>query len=121
MRVLVCGGRRYADPICIWKTLDQIARDRGCIRLIIDGASDDVTGPYIGADYWANQWALARGIPTVRCHAEWKQHGKAAGPIRNRKMRDEYKPDLVVAFPGGHGTEGMVALAEEGGIEVIRL
>lgn len=121
MRVLVCGGRRYADPICVWRTLDQIDSERGGIRLVIDGASDDVTGPYVGADYWGHQWALARNRPTERHHADWKAHGRAAGPIRNRQMRDDGKPDLVVAFPGGNGTRSMTTLAEQAGIEVVRI
>lgn len=120
MRVLVCGGRRYADPICVWRTLDQVDQDRG-IRCVIDGASDDVTGPYVGADYWGHQWALARNKPTERFHADWKGQGRAAGPIRNRRMRDEGKPGLVVAFPGGNGTRSMIALADETNIEVIRI
>lgn len=121
MRILVCGGRRYADPICVWRTLDQIDGERGGIRCVIDGASDDVTGPYVGADYWGHQWALARNRTTVRCHAQWKVQGRAAGPIRNKMMCDEQKPDLVVAFPGGNGTRNMIALAEKAGIEVVRL
>jgi UDP-N-acetylmuramoylalanine-D-glutamate ligase len=35
-------------------------------------------------------------------------------------MLNEGKPDLVVAFPGGAGTENMVSLATKAGIEVIR-
>lgn len=121
MRIIVCGGRRFADPAYVWKTLDQISAERGGVRCVIDGASDDVTGPYVGADYWGHQWALARNIPYARCHAEWKALGRAAGPIRNRRMLDEQKPDLVVAFAGGNGTRNMCSLAEDAGIEVVRL
>lgn len=52
--------------------------------------------------------------------ANWKKFGKAAGPLRNVKMIEEGKPDVVIAFPGGHGTANMVALAEASGIPVIR-
>jgi hypothetical protein len=120
-RILVTGGRHFADPILLWRTLDLIDSTRGGIRLVIDGASDDVTGPYFGADYWAHQWALARNKATVRVHADWKAHGRAAGPIRNKRMRDEHKPELVVAFAGGNGTRGMMSLAREAGIEVVEI
>lgn len=61
--------------------------------------------------------ALARGI-TVEPHpADWKRHGRAAGPIRNQKMLEE-KPEMVVAFPGGKGTADMVKKAGQAGIEV---
>lgn len=117
-KVIVCGGRNFNDVPLLWRTLDRIAHNYGGIKRIIDGASDDVTGPYKGADYWANQWAIASGIPTHRCHAEWKIHGKSAGPIRNQAMLNE-KPDLVVAFPGGYGTADMVRRARAAGIEVV--
>lgn len=119
MRVLVTGGRYYADTARIWRVLDQIDAERGPIRVVIEGASDDVTGPYIGADYWSHQWALAHNRGTVRCHAEWKTQGKAAGPIRNQRMLDEHHPDAVVEFPGHVGTANMVALARKAGVEVI--
>ena len=51
--------------------------------------------------------------------AEWHRLGRKAGPIRNQRMLDEGKPDLVVAFPGGTGTAGMVALACKAGVRVI--
>jgi hypothetical protein len=44
--------------------------------------------------------------------------GKAAGPIRNQRMIDEGKPDLVIAFPGGRGTADMVSRAKKAGIPV---
>jgi len=40
---------------------------------------------------------------------EWDELGKKAGPLRNQRMLDEGKPDLVVAFPGGGGTKDMVS------------
>jgi hypothetical protein len=121
LRIIVTGGRDFADPAFLWRTLDQIDRERGRISCVIEGASDDVTGPYVGADYWAHQWALARNRPTARCHADWQVQGRAAGPIRNRRMCDMLKPDLVVSYPGGKGTRNMTDLAREAGIEVLEL
>jgi len=119
-RVLVCGGRDFNDVPLIWKTLDAIQDQRGISR-VIEGASDDVTGPYVGADYWAREWACSRDKSSSRFHADWKRHGKAAGPIRNTRMIEEGKPDLVIAFPGGKGTANMVAQARAAGIEVIEI
>jgi hypothetical protein len=50
--------------------------------------------------------------------AQWKKHGRAAGPIRNQRMLDKGKPDLVVAFPGGRGTADMIRRAERAGVPV---
>lgn len=47
--------------------------------------------------------------------------GRAAGPMRNKQMLEEGKPDLVVAFPGGAGTENMVKQAKAAGIRVLRI
>jgi len=121
IRLLVCGGRYFANPTFLWRSLDEIDATRGRISCVIEGASDDVTGPYVGADYWAHQWALARDRPYERHHAEWKIHGTAAGPIRNRNMRDKGKPDLVVSFPGDKGTRGMIEIARAGSIQVLEL
>src|SRR4051812_40077289 len=91
MRLLVCGGRHYSDVAFIWRSLDAVHAKRR-IGQLMEGASDDVTGPYIGADYWANQWALARGVPPLRFRADWKGEGRAAGPLRNGKMISEGNP-----------------------------
>jgi hypothetical protein len=57
---------------------------------------------------------------TIPYPADWKQHGKAAGPIRNQQMVDT-KPHLVLAFPlpGSKGTWDAVAKAEKAGIPVV--
>jgi hypothetical protein len=47
----------------------------------------------------ASLWAGAAAVPIDVYVAQWKKHGRAAGPIRNQRMLDKGKPDLVVAFP----------------------
>ena len=59
-------------------------------------------------------------MPGVQCwvsKAKWEEHGNAAGPIRNRHMMT-WKPDAVIAFPGGSGTADMVSIARKAGIPV---
>lgn len=119
MRLLVCGGRNFTDVARLWRHLDKL--DAECrIEEVIDGASDDVTGPHQGADYWAHQWALARDRGTIRQHADWKQYGRAAGPRRNSAMLN-HKPDRVVATSGGPGTEDMIRKALSAGLKVERI
>ena len=54
--------------------------------------------------------------------AKWDEHGKAAGPIRNRQMFDSEKPELVIAFhndlANSKGTKDMVAYARSKGCPV---
>jgi predicted Rossmann-fold nucleotide-binding protein len=108
MRVLVCGGRDYQNKARAFLTLDCLRRQG---LTIICGAAN-------GADRLAADWAFYRGVSLDLYPAEWRKHGKSAGPIRNQKMIDEGKPDLVIAFPGGRGTADMVRRAQDAGIEV---
>lgn len=113
MRVLVCGGRAFNDKRLVALTLSPLHRDR-CFSALIHGAAS-------GADEIGHLWAEFAGVPVERFPAQWGQFGPAAGPIRNRQMLVEGKPDLVVAFPGGRGTANMVAQAREAGVEVIEV
>lgn len=117
LRLLVCGGRDFNDVALLWRTLDGLHKETP-VQLLVEGASDDVTGPYVGADYWAHQWALARQVPCLRCKAEWKKYGRAAGPIRNGEMLKRYLPNWLVAFPGGKGTSNMIGQAQDAGLHV---
>lgn len=119
-RIIVCGGRFFNDVALLWRSLDEI-HNTTPITLLVEGASDDVTGPYVGADFWAHQWALARQVPCLRQRAEWKKLGKRAGPIRNSEMLTRYLPDALVALPGDRGTADMVAKARRAGVKVIEV
>lgn len=112
-RVLVCGGRDYSDPSFIFRHLfGQHARSP--ITAIIEGGAP-------GVDKFARMWAEGRGIEVMTWRADWKTHGRAAGPIRNAEMLKFGKPDLVIAFPGGKGTENMKMQARRAGVEVIEI
>jgi hypothetical protein len=111
MKVLVCGGRDYRDQTRAWAVLDDLLDRVKPSLTVICGAAN-------GADALAADWAIARSVALSWFPADWKRHGKAAGPIRNQKMLDEGKPDLCIAFPGGRGTADMVRRAREAGVEV---
>ena len=113
MRVLVCGGREFANRKMLDEALDRLHQERG-IALIISGGAR-------GADTMAEWWAKAEGVPCNVYHADWTGLGRKAGPIRNQRMLDEAKPDLVVAFPGGRGTADMVRRGRQAGVEVIEV
>ncbi len=112
VRIIVCGGRDYADRARVFEVLDHI--------LLTRGISEIIQGEAPGADRWAREWALNRDVKLTRCRAEWEKYGKRAGPIRNRQML-ELKPDGVVAFDtGGPGTRDMITAAQEAGVPVYR-
>ena len=115
MRVLVCGSRTYPDEMFVWYVLSGMYRGHDCGWLlthvtpfiVISGLAD-------GADTYAKTWVEncpLHGPPVGQPNtyevcpvqllpfpADWKQYGKAAGPIRNQQMLDEGKPELVLAF-----------------------
>jgi len=93
MRVLVCGGRAFDDREKLFQSLDRQHAVTPFSLLIEGGAR--------GADQLAMSWAHERGIEHLRFDADWEARGRAAGPIRNQRMLDEGRPDVVIAFPGG--------------------
>lgn len=111
MRILVCGGRDFGDRDFLFGTLDRLHRERG-FTVLIEGVAR-------GADQLAVEWADARAIEHLRFPADWERHRRRAGPLRNKQMLDEGKPDLVVAFPGGTGTANMIGQAQAAGVETL--
>lgn len=112
-RVLVCGGRDYADAARLYGVLDELHRKQG-IGCVIEGNAR-------GADRMAGYWARKHRIDNLKFPADWATNGKAAGPIRNRQMLEEGRPDLVLAFPGGRGTADMVRQAKAAGVSVVEV
>lgn len=114
MRVLVCGGRDFNDYERLKEILNYYWIPVRAIDVIIHGGA-------IGADTLAGKYAKENNIFVERYPADWDKYGKVAGPIRNKQMLDEGKPDLVIAFPGGKGTAHMVKIAKEANIKVVEI
>lgn len=104
-KVLVCGGRDYANRSAVFAELNALSP----VRIIQGGAA--------GADRLAMEWAALNEVACLTVPAQWKKYGRRAGPIRNRHMLHE-KPNLVLAFPGGRGTRNMLWLARNEGLAV---
>jgi hypothetical protein len=77
--------------------------------------SQYIEGEAKGADSLARDVALELGFKVLSFPADWDKYHRAAGPIRNRQMLTEGKPDLVLAFhqdlTRSKGTKNMVTLA----------
>lgn len=105
LRVLVCGGRTFDNWKAVHRELHGI------------GPSVVITGGAPGADQLAGKWADKNGVPLVVYPALWSR-GRKAGPERNAFMLKDSRPDIVVAFPGGRGTQDMVDRARKAGLFV---
>jgi hypothetical protein len=112
VRVIVCGGREFGSPAQVFRELDRLHVELGITAVMQGGAR--------GVDTFAREWAASRGIEHWVCKPDWDKHGLSAGPIRNARML-EWKPDLVIAFPGRRGTADMIRQAEAAGVPVRRV
>lgn len=80
-----------------------------------------VTGGAHGVDTLAHHWALDEGIRTRVFPADWKRHGRAAGPIRNRAMAEYAAPGgcLIAVSRCTPGTNNMIEQARAVGLRVV--
>lgn len=142
MRVLVCGGRDFGDlaslkhdrthPKWAQKEKEYLFIQAKLSELLLVEPTDDnmmgypddlpiiISGAARGADSAGVDWAVVNWLDFIEYPADWSL-GKRAGYVRNKKMLEEGKPDLVIAFPGGRGTENMKSLAREAGVKVIEV
>lgn len=84
-------------------------------------------GVDLGAKEYAEDWAEC---DEVVFPADWKKHGKAAGPIRNKKMinaavqaREEGADVLFISIWDGKspGTKNCTELAEKAGLPMVKV
>ena len=115
MRVLIAGSRTYTYDTVIDSLIRGLQAEHDSLRVI--------NGQAKGADMLAHDLAEAYGAITVPFPADWDKYGKAAGPIRNKQMLDEGKPDMVIAFldrpeSESRGTANMIKQAQKAGVPV---
>lgn len=109
------GGRDFADQIMFDDVMVRLVGMFGCPAKVVHGGAK-------GLDAMAAEWAVRMAIPSVEVAADWDQYGKSAGPIRNEQLLERHKPNRLIAFPGGRGTNDMVQKARNRlGIEVIEI
>lgn len=103
MRLLICGDRNWTDDLRIAEEVTALGLEQ--IECVIEGEAR-------GADQIGRNFAIACDIPIVPFHADWKQYGRAAGPMRNQRMLAEGKPTYYLAFHANieesKGTRDMV-------------
>ncbi len=76
-----------------------------------------ISGHAIGADTLGERFATENNLDCELYPADWKSHGRAAGPIRNKKMAEVV--DALIAFWNGEskGSVKMIKLAKEHGLK----
>ena len=116
--VIAAGGGRDLSWSHQRVAAELLARSGGrLVHLVLHGGAR-------GADAAIARAAHQLGWSSLVMPAEWRRHGRAAGPIRNRELLEQaiaravahtspgsIASVLVVAFPGGAGTASLVQQA----------
>lgn len=114
MKTIIAGSRDFSDSDYMEEHLSKLPP---WIEI-----SEVVSGCAAGADASGESWAARHNIPVKRFPADWKRHGKAAGPIRNQEM-GKYGDGLVAFWDGeSRGTKHMIEFmkSQEKWVYVIR-
>jgi hypothetical protein len=114
-RIIVCGGRLYNDRYSLYKTLDWFRFNHFDNKFFI------IQGGAKGADTLAKDWAFSIPVPVMQFDAPWTTIGNSAGAVRNKWMLDYGDPDIVIAFPGGDGTNNMIEAGRNHHIPVFEM
>lgn len=112
-RVIIAGGRYFNDYILLKERCDYYLQNKlKESRVVI------LSGHASGADTLGEHYAQERGLECELHPADWKAHGRAAGPIRNKEMAEV--ADALIAFWDGQsrGTASMINLAKSKGLKV---
>ena len=107
-RVIIAGGRDFNDYQTV---LDAISESQFNITTVVSGGAK-------GVDALGERYADEMNIPLAIFYADWNRNGKAAGPIRNRKMAEN--ADALIAIWDGQsrGTKNMIETAQKLNLDV---
>ncbi len=101
---IVCGGRDFNQPFMFITVMNYFVNKYKIDNIVEGGAK--------GADRMAKFYAEEQGINCYEEKPDWKKYKKAAGPIRNEYMLNNYPINLVIGFKGGTGTMHMINYAK---------
>lgn len=107
-RIVVAGSRDYNNYDEAKRYIDfyvSVIKNENVLIFVSGGCR--------GADMLGERYARDNGYEIERYPADWKTYGKAAGPMRNKKMAQV--ADYVICFWDGIslGTKSMIEYAKE--------
>lgn len=100
MKVIIAGSRDITNPAFV----EQAIIDSGF------EITEVFCGMAPGVDEIGKLWATVNNVPLRYFPADWKKHGKAAGPLRNEQMAQEADA-LIAVSNGSRGTADMIRRA----------
>lgn len=112
-RVIIAGTRSFNDYELLRTSCNNLLSEKQRTHTVVV-----ISGTARGADQMGERYARERGFQLRRFPADWEQHGKSAGHIRNAKMADN--ADALIAFWDGQsrGTKNMIDNARRKGLAI---
>lgn len=112
-RVIIEGCRDFNDYELLKEKCDYFLQDEKKEDVVI------ISGHASGADALGERYAQERGFQLETFPADWKAHGRAAGPIRNARMASA--ANALIAFWDGksRGTKNMIEIAKNHNLKVV--
>ena len=108
--ILICGDRNWTNASIMKKVMDKFVNEKDIL----------VHGNTRGADKMSGFIGKEIGCEVKVFPANWDEHGRSAGPIRNREMLRQ-NPDIVIGFHNNieksKGTKDMLNISKKKGVE----
>lgn len=112
-KVIVAGSRTFNDYNFLKEKLD----------FLLDGYASEtieiVYGGAAGADSLAWEYAKEKNLAAMCFTADWDKHGKAAGPLRNKRMAEYADACVVFIINNSRGSQSMIKEAKLAGLKLI--
>lgn len=107
-RVIIAGGRDYHNYDTVLEAIEESGLQ---IDVVVSGGAN-------GVDALGERYAVEMNLPLAVFMADWQTHGRAAGPIRNRKMAENADALIAVWDGQSRGTKNMIETATKRGLLV---
>ena len=108
MKTIIAGGRDITDYQLV---LDAIKESQFAISTVVCGGAK-------GVDSLGERYATEMNLQLNMFIPDWDTHGRAAGPIRNRKMAENAEALIAVWDGKSRGTKNMIETARKLGLLV---
>ncbi len=98
MKTVIAGSRNVTNKTLVFECIEK---SKLAITEVVSGCAK-------GVDSLGELYAFRHGLQITPFWADWRIHGKAAGPIRNREMA-EYADQAIILWNGeSSGTRNMI-------------
>ena len=108
MKVIIAGGRDYHNYETLLEAITEAQFD---ITTVVSGGAK-------GVDALGERYASEMNKELNVFNADWETHGRAAGPIRNRKMAENAEALIAIWDGQSRGTKNMIETATKKGLRV---